>query len=236
MIVETMAQYSALMVMEKEYGKAQMQRFLRYELDRYLSSRGSENIAEMPLMLVENQGYIHYRKGSLVMYALRDYIGEDRVNRALAKFIKDHAFDGPPYPTATEMVKYFRAEAPPEHQETITDLFERITLYDLQTKEASVTQRKDGKYVVKFTVAVTKLRSDAKGEEKPVAIGDLMDIGVFAKGQKERLGKPLFVEKRRITKPTETFEIVVDEKPAKAGIDPFNKLIDRNPKDNTKSL
>jgi len=44
------------------------------------------------------------------------------------------------------------------------------------------------------------------------------------------------MEKRRITKPIETFEIVVDEKPAKAGIDPYDKLIDRNPKDNTKSV
>jgi ABC-2 type transport system permease protein len=235
MIVETMAQYSALMVMEKEYGKAQMQRFLRYELDRYLRDRGGEVIAEMPLMLVENQPYIHYRKGSLAMYALRDYIGEEKVNRALAKFIRDYAYSGPPYTTATELVKYFRAEAGPEHQELITDLFERITLYDLQTTEATVAE-KNGRYTVRFTVAATKLRSDARGEEKPVAIGDWIDIGIFAEGKKEQLGKPLFVEKRRITRPVETFEIVVKEKPARAGIDPFNKLIDRNPRDNTKSL
>ncbi|MFP5245833.1 MAG: M1 family metallopeptidase, partial [Thermoanaerobaculia bacterium] len=99
MIVETMAQYSALMVMEKEYGRHKMQKFLKYELDRYLGDRGSELIAEQPLVLVENQGYIHYRKGSLVMYALRDYIGEDAVNRALAKFLRDYAFQGPPYTT-----------------------------------------------------------------------------------------------------------------------------------------
>lgn len=236
MIVETMAQYSALMVMEKEYGKAHMQRFLRFELDRYLGDRGGEAIAEMPLMLVENQGYIHYRKGSLVMYALRDYIGEEAVNRALAKFIKDHAFSGPPYTTATELVKYFRAEARPEHQDVITDLFERITLYDNQTREATVTKRADGKYTVRLTVASNKLRSDDKGEEKPVPIDDWIDIGVFAQGKNDALGKPLFVEKRRITKAVETFEIVVNEKPARAGIDPFNKLIDRDPKDNTKSL
>jgi ABC-2 type transport system permease protein len=236
MIVETMAQYSALMVMEKEYGQAQMQRFLRFELDRYLRDRGGETIAEMPLMLVENQGYIHYRKGSLVMYALRDYLGEEAVNRALAKFIKDHAFSGPPYTTATELVKYFRAEARPEHQEVITDLFERITLYDNQTREATATKRADGKWVVKLTVAANKLRSDDKGEEKPVPINDWIDIGVFAQGKKEVLGKPLFVEKRRLTKAIETFEIVVSEKPARAGIDPFNKLIDRDPKDNTKSM
>lgn len=48
-----------------------------------------------------------------------------------------------------------------------------------------------------------------------------MDIGVFAPGTKENLGKPLFLQKRLITKPVETFEIVVSEK---------------HPKDNTKSL
>ena len=231
MLVETMAQYSALMVMEQEYGRAKMQKFLRYELDQYLAGRGGELVAEMPLVLVENQQYIHYRKGSLVMYALRDSIGEAAVNRALARFIRDYAFTEPPYPTAQDLVKYFRAEAPPEQQETITDLFERITLYDLQTRTATAKQRADGKYVVTLTVASMKLRADDKGEEKPVPMNDLVDIGVLA--EKDEV---LFSEKRRITKPVETFEIVVDTKPARAGIDPFNKLIDRNPKDNVKKL
>ena len=29
-----------------------------------------------------------------------------------------------------------------------------------------------------------------------------------------------------------TFEMVVDQEPKKAGVDPFNKLIDRDPDDN----
>ncbi len=231
MITESMSQYSALMVMEKEYGQAKMQKFLRYELDRYLRGRGSELIAEKPISLVENQSYIHYGKGSVVMYALRDAIGEDAVNRALRKFIADYAFDQPPYTTAQELVRYFRAEAPPEAQNFITDLFERIVLFDNQAREVSATKRADGKYVVKMTVASTKLQSDEKGEEKPVPVDDLIDIGVL--GEKDAV---LFAEKRRITKPVETFEVVVSGKPVKAGIDPFNKLIDRNPKDNLKSL
>jgi ABC-2 type transport system permease protein len=231
MLVETMAQYSALMVMEHEYGRARMQKFLRYELDRYLRDRGGELIAEMPLSLVENQGYIHYRKGSLVMYALRDAIGEEAVNRALRRFIHDHAFSGPPYPTAQDLVRYFRAEAPPEAQNLITDLFERIILFDNKATGVSSTRRADGKYVVKMTVASTKLQSDAKGEEKTIPVDDWIDIGVL--GDKDSL---LFAEKRHITKPVETFEVVVTGKPIKAGIDPLNKLIDRNPKDNVKSL
>jgi len=231
MIVETMAQYSALMVMEKEYGQAKMQKFLRYELDRYLRDRGGELIAEMPLSLVENQGYIHYRKGSLVMYALRDAIGEAAVNRALSKFIRDYAYDQPPYTTAQELVRYFRAEAPADKQELITDLFERIVLFDNQARTVSATKRPDGKYTVKMTVTSKKFRADSKGEEKEVPIDDWIDIGVL--GDKDTV---LFAEKRHITKPEQTFEVVVTGTPVKAGIDVFNKLIDRNPKDNTKSL
>ncbi|HEX6085127.1 MAG TPA: M1 family aminopeptidase [Thermoanaerobaculia bacterium] len=230
-LTETLSQYSALMVMEKEYGRQKMQKFLRYELDRYLRGRGGELIAEQPISLVENQQYIHYGKGSLVMYALRDYIGEARVNAALRKFIAAHAFSGPPYPTAQELVRYFRAEAPPAQQRVITDLFERIVLFDNQAREVSMTKRPDGRYTVKMTVTSTKLQSDAKGEEKPVPVDDWIDIGVL--GEKDEV---LFVEKRHITKPQQTFEVVVTGTPVKAGIDPMNKLIDRNPKDNVKSL
>ncbi|MEO7252341.1 MAG: hypothetical protein ABIW30_07025, partial [Arenimonas sp.] len=55
---ESLAQYSALMVMEKEYGRAKMHRFLKYELDNYLSGRGGELVEELPLFRVENQPYI----------------------------------------------------------------------------------------------------------------------------------------------------------------------------------
>ena len=236
MVVETMAQYSALMVMEKEYGKAQMHKFLKWELDRYLSGRGGELVAEMPLEKVENQQYIHYRKGSLAMYALRDYIGEDRVNAACREFIRKYAFTQPPYPTALDLVDEFKKVTPPEQQSIITDLFETITLYDNKTTDVKSTPLPNGKYRVTFTVESKKLRADAKGAEQPIAINDWIDVGVLAPGKTKNDDTVLFMEKRHITQPTTSFDIVVDGKPSKAGIDPFNKLIDRNPDDNTKKL
>ena len=80
------------MVMEHEYGPQKMRRFLKYELDSYLKNRGGELIEELPLRLVEDQPYVHYRKGSLAMYALKDAIGEDAVNRALRKILDRYAF------------------------------------------------------------------------------------------------------------------------------------------------
>ena len=237
MITETMAQYSALMVMEKEYGRDKMRKFLKYELNSYLSGRGGELVAEVPLMLVENQGYIHYRKGSLVMYALRDAIGEENVNAALRKIIARWTFQGPPYVRTTEVLDELRAVTPPERQSMLHDLFETITLYDNKATDVTATRTPDGKYRVRITVSSTKFRADGTGNETAVPLDDWIDIGVLAAGATKKAdARPLILEKRHITSSPATFELVVGEKPATAGIDPLNKLIDRNPDDNVKKV
>jgi len=236
MLAETLAQYSALMVMEKEYGRDKMRRFLKYELDRYLAGRGGELVAEMPLMLVENQPYIHYRKGSLAMYELRDEIGEDKVNAALRQLIHDHAFAQPPYATTRDLIADFRAVTPPEKQSLITDLFETITLYDNKTTAASVKKQPDGKFLVTVTVESKKFRADDRGKETPVPVNDWIDIGALGSAKTKGNEPVLALEKRHLTTPTATFSFVVATKPDRAGIDPMNKLIDRNPEDNTKKV
>jgi aminopeptidase N len=146
LIVETLAQYSALMVMEQKFGRAHMQRFLSFELDSYLQGRGSEVIEELPLYRVENQAYVHYRKGSLVFYALKDLMGEEAINSALAEFIEQFAFKGAPYPNTRDLLALIRERAGDEHQEMITDLFERIVLFDLKVNEAEVKELANGDY------------------------------------------------------------------------------------------
>jgi ABC-2 type transport system permease protein len=236
MITETMAQYSALMVMEKEYGRNQMRKFLSHELNSYLQGRGGELIAEMPLMLVENQGYIHYRKGSLVMYALRDFIGEENVNHALRNIIARWAFHGPPYVKSSEMVAQFRAMTPLARQSIIHDLFETITLYDNKDSDVTSTRSADGKYHVHETVEARKLRANGMGDEKEVPLDDWIDVGVLASGSSKNDYKVLALEKHHLTAHQTTFDFVVSGKPSKGGVDPLNKLIDRNPEDNTRKV
>jgi ABC-type transport system involved in multi-copper enzyme maturation permease subunit len=189
---ETMSQYSALMVMEKEYGKDKMKKFLKYELDRYLRSRGSELLKEQPLILNENQPYIHYNKGSVVMYALRDYIGEEVLNAALAKYIKTVAYQEPPYTTALEFLSYIKQATPDSLQYILTDMFETITLYENKAEKASYTQTPEGKYKVALTVNAKKLRADTLGVETEIPIDDWIDIGVLGKDEKELYLKKTF--------------------------------------------
>ncbi|MDB5703001.1 MAG: aminopeptidase, partial [Sphingomonas bacterium] len=119
MLTETLAQYSALMVMEKLYGRDQIRRFLKFELDRYLRGRGGDVLEEMPLYRVENQQYIHYRKGSLVMYRLKDALGEARVNAALKRYLERFRLKGPPYPRSLDLIAEFRKGASPEENALI---------------------------------------------------------------------------------------------------------------------
>ena len=235
---ESLSQYSALMVMEKEYGRAQMRRFLKTELDGYLSGRGTESIEELPLYRVENQQYIHYEKGSLAFYRLREEIGEGALNRALKKFLQDKGYQQPPYTTSKELLDYIRAEAGPAHERLIVDLFEKIVFYDNRVVEATAKKRADGKYEITLDLHAAKRHVDGKGKETPGTMDDWVEVGVFARGPsgEEADEKVLYLKRHRITAENPKVTVVVDAEPYEAGFDPYNKLIDRVSADNRKRV
>jgi len=236
MIVESLSQYSALMVMKQEYGEEHMKQFLSFELDRYLRGRGGELIEELPLALVENQQYIHYRKGSVVLYALQDYIGEDRMNAALADFIEDYAFKGPPYPTTRDLIARIREQAEDVHQPIITDLLEKIVLYDLKIEDVQV-EEVDGEFDIVIDISAKKFEADGFGEETEVSINGLFDLALLGEEDDEtELPTVLYSERVEINEATQTIRIRTDTRPVSVGVDPFNKMIDRNPDDNIKKL
>ncbi len=234
MLDETFAQYSALMVQEAEYGPSQMRKFLKYELDRYLSGRGGEVVEELPIALNENQQYIHYRKGSVVMYALKDYLGEETVDKVLSRYDHDKAFQQPPYTTTREFMDYLRADADPKYAGLIDDLFNKITLYDDRVTEATAKKRDDGKYDVTLKLHTAKIYADGVGKETPSKMDIPVDIGVFSRAPdgKERNQKVLYLQKQAVADGDSTITVTVDDEPYEAGIDPYNKLIDRVSDDN----
>ena len=235
---EALAQYSALMVMEKEYGREQMRKFLKYELDNYLRARGGELVEELPLLLVENQPYVHYRKGSLVMYAVREELGEEAVNRALAGIVREHAFRGAPFPTSRVLLAALRAEARPEQQDLLTDLFERITLFENRAEEATARRRPDGKWTVALTLKTRKVYADGQGRETEAPLDQEIEVGVFGPkpGEKGAAQPVLYLARHRLGSGETKLEVVVDSEPAEAGVDPFNKLVDRNSDDNRRQV
>ncbi|HET6431861.1 ABC transporter permease/M1 family aminopeptidase [Dyella sp.] len=238
MLSESLAQYSALMVMKQRYGAQQMRRFLRYELDNYLAARAGEPVQEEPLARVQkSQTYIHYQKASLVFYALQDYIGEDTLDGILRQFLHDKAFQQPPFTTSQEFMDYLKRGTDPKWHALIDDLFWKITFYDNRTTAATARKLPDGTYEVTLAVHAGKAYVDGTGRETAATPDEPVDIGVFGASPGKGLdGPPLYLRKRVLPPGDSTLTVVVDALPAEAGVDPYNKLIDRIPADNRRAV
>jgi ABC-2 type transport system permease protein len=254
LLSESLSEYSSLKVLEKGSGSTQMRKFLKNAMDRYLLGRTFESIGENPLMFNENQQYIHYQKGSLVLYAISDYLGEEKFNGVIKRFAEKYQFKSAPYPTSVEFVDDIKAVTPDSLQYLIKDMFETITLYDNKVTDAAYTKLPDGKYLITIDALVTKYRADKKGKSvykntagdslsftpegktrdiKSLPLSDYIEVGVFGKKDKDTgIEKVLYLKKVKVTDISNSFEVIVDSQPVEAGIDPFNKLIDRNSDDN----
>ncbi|MFH4965589.1 M1 family aminopeptidase [Gaetbulibacter sp. M235] len=259
MLSESLSEYVALKVLEHQHGKSKMRKFLKKALDDYLTQRTFENKREKPLMYNDGQGYIRYQKGSLVFYALSDYIGEDTLNNALKSYVEKVKFQEPPYTTSVEMVNYIKQATPDSLQYVIHDMFETITLYSNRIVDVSSKALENGKYQVDIEFNVSKYRNNEKGRKyygtkvgdtlsyktesmnKPelsVLLADYIDIGVFtqeeADGKKKE--KELYLKKHKVTAINNRVTIIVNEKPTEVGVDPYNKLIDTSSDDNRREL
>ena len=234
MLSETFSQYSALMVMKHEYPEEQIRKFLKEELDRYLRGRALEQKKEMPLELVESQNYIHYQKGSLVMFALQDYIGEDSVNIALRRLLNQWNDRIDRYPTTIAFNDQIRAVTPDSLQFLITDMFETITMFENKAEKVSYAPAGD-QFEGVLELTSKKLRADSLGNETDIPINDWIDVGMYTdnSGGEDSL---IYLKKHHITSKALQIKLTVSTEPTKAGIDPLIKLIDRHPDDNVKPV
>ncbi|MCX8210442.1 MAG: M1 family aminopeptidase [Lewinella sp.] len=239
-ISETMAEYASLMVTRQKYGNAAMGKFLKYELDNYLRSRAGESKFEKTLLDNDSQSYVWYRKGGLIMYALQDYIGEANLNAGFAEMIDSFGLkEEPPFATTTDWYGFIKDRTPDSLQYFLKESFEEITLYENRTLEAKYNTKPDanGKYKVILKLDTRKItyNGDLSEKARPTE-RSLIEIGVFAEDGKNEQGmvekRPLYLEKRWLTPGEHVIEVYVDEAPVKAGIDPYNKLIDRVSDDN----
>lgn len=247
MVTESLAEYVALKVLEREHGKSQMRKFLKNDLDLYLKGRADERQKEYPIIYTyPNQDYINYRKGALIFYALSDYIGEEKLNSALSNFEKEKKSQEAPFATSVELLSHVKKVIPDSLQYLITDMFETITLYENFVDEVVANELANGQFELTIDVVVSKYRSDEKGkriyaddngkglsyeDEKSLPLKDYIEFGVFGEN-----GEELYLNKHLFSRIDNQIKIIVDEQPLEVGIDPYNKLIDRNSDDNRKAI
>jgi ABC-2 type transport system permease protein len=235
---ETLAEYSALIVMEKAYGETNARKFLTYELDRYLSGRTSEILDESPLLRTDNQQYIHYQKGAVVMMALRHRMGEDRINQALKNLLDEFKLKDNPFPTTLDLVRHLKVATSEDEKSLIDDLFNQITLYEMRAEEVASEELEDGKFKITFKTSAKKFSADGEGKETEQPLKESVEIAMFSNdpnkfGLKNRV---IYKQQHVVVSGDNNFEMIVDEQPAYIGIDPFVRFIDRDTGNNILEL
>ena len=97
----------------------------------------------------------------------------------MPRFVARFRFKGAPYLRSIDLIDEFRKEAKtPEQQQLITDLFEKITLYDLKVTDASTQQGRDG-WTTTLTLAADKYYASGKGAETKAKLAEPIEVGLF---------------------------------------------------------
>lgn len=225
LLADGLAEYTALMTVRRSLGSTAMRRYLRQDLHAYLLGRATATGRELPLLRAGGESWLAQRKGGLALYLLQDQLGEERVNAVLRDFLRRHGGQETS-PDAAALVASLRAVAPPGKAYLVHDLFEAIVLYENRADSASARRRADGKYEVTLRASAAKVRAGGPVEQE-LPLADNIEFGVD-----DSDGRPLARERRLVRERAQVVTFVVDALPARAGIDPDYKLIDKKPTDN----
>ncbi|NRA47878.1 MAG: hypothetical protein HRU12_01980, partial [Phaeodactylibacter sp.] len=167
------------------------------------------------------------------MYALRVYLGEERVNSVLKQFIQEHGYAEQNYPTSIDLLNALDTITPDSLKYLITDGFRNITLYDNAIETATYTPLANGQYEVAVTVNTSKRYASETGSEAPQPLRDYIEVGIYGDEHPQHpKGTELYRAFLLFDQASSSFKTVVDELPHKAVIDPRHLLIDRSPNNN----
>lgn len=124
MLTETLAMYTEMMLYKKRYGREKMQERLKVHQQIYEAEKGLT--VNQPLYKVSGKNaHIAYSKGVLVMVALSELIGEDKVNLALKHFLQQHRYPLPK-PVSTDLIQAFLAVSEARYHAQIRKMFMEI--------------------------------------------------------------------------------------------------------------
>jgi ABC-2 type transport system permease protein len=232
LLTESLAKYSEAMIMEKRYGKMYLRPYFLADNAYYFGSR-NQSSTELPLVITEDQPFVSYQKGGLVMYRLREILGEEKVNQALRDLLAEHAYPKPKA-AANDLIRALVRSASAAQNRLIEDCFRKVVTHRLAIKIVSCQQMANGRFSLTVKVMSTKMGQRADGKSIVVPSDDDWDIAVFDQpsDQWNPASKPVYCQKHHFSKPVSIIRLVVDKKPKAVAIDPYGYGLDESPEDN----
>ncbi len=223
-LVETLAKHSEQLVVAAMQGDSALPDLLAYDEDRYFAGRAEEREAEPTLMDVTSQSYVYYGKGAIVMNGLRDLLGADAVDHALADLVRHYGG-----PQAAARTNDWRAAmlgvaADSVDRALVREWLEARTVYDLrvdtvETRPAGVS------YALRGRISVQKFNTGARGEEAVSADGEHIDV--WAYDGAPPFGRVLSRGRYAVTRGAVIIDTVLTAHATHVVVDPMFRRLDR---------
>ncbi len=227
-LTETICQYVMGILTEKKFGDKIGVDYNKREMNSYLRRRKKDMEGEKSLIESSpRQSYLGYKKSTVVMNALQDYIGEDSVGIALGRIVDRFGYRLDTFAVSTDLVNEFYKVAPDTMHYLVEDLFEKITLYENKIHGATYKELDNGQFLVELDLETAKYYADSVGNQSQASMKDYIYVGLL-----DEDGDAFYYNKHKFSKQNSKIQIVTDQIPAEAGIDPFLILIDREMDDN----
>jgi len=189
----------------------------------YLRRRKHDTEGEKSLLESSiRQSYLGYKKSSAIMYALQDYIGEDSVGKALGRIVEKYGFRLDSFALASDLIEEFYKVTPDSLKYLVEDMFLKITLYENKMNSASVKKLADGRYKVELDIETIKFYADSAGNQSEAILKDYIYVALM-----DEEGEAFYYQKHLFTENQSNLQILTDQIPVEAGIDPYLVLIDR---------
>ncbi|HNO06442.1 MAG TPA: hypothetical protein PKK49_14210, partial [Flavobacteriales bacterium] len=173
--------------------------------------------------------YIHYNKGSVVLYGLRDFLGEKRMNAGLRAFVDSFAFNDAPYPTTLDLYRSLAAVTPDSLRYLLDDGLAHITFYRNAVTSAKAEQQADGSWTVAAAIACAKLHADSLGKETEAPMSDWLDVAVEHEGGEMK-------RRVRLRSGENSVRMTVPRKPKAVVVDPDHLFFDREGEDDRRGV
>jgi ABC-2 type transport system permease protein len=169
--------------------------------------------------------YLSRRRAPFALYALSEYVGEERVNAALRRLLEKHRPAAAPLATTLDLYRELQAVTPDSLRYLLHDFFEVNAFWELETERVTAEQTGAGTWQVTLDVRARKMVYDSAGVETEMPMDEWVEVGVFAPAEEGgELSEPLYVQKHRIRSGEQKITVTVPRKPVLAGIDPFHLL------------
>lgn len=184
--------------------------------------------------------YTSYRRGPFALYTLSEYIGEDRVNKALRKLLETHRQPNARLATTLDLYAELKAVTPDTLKYLLHDLFETNTHWDLNIEGANSRRNEDGSWELTIELETRKIVTDSAGVESVVPMDDWIEVGAFADPGDVENKRPAYLEKYRIRSDDNNNKnlliITTPYEPRRVAIDPRHLLTDRERDNNIRQV